>query len=547
MEGFPFSISSRNMTPEQENFDVAILGGGLSGLTLAKQLSDQHSDLRILVLERREFPVPESGHKVGESTIEVGAHYLAERIGLKKHLVDDQLPKFGLRFFFGGGEESFEDALEVGLTDFFPTPGYQIDRGRLENHLVEMIREEGVKFVEKAKVKEIDLREGDEDHVVDYQRNGELHRAAARWVVDASGRTALLKRKLDLYEEVPHKVNAAWFRLDGEICVDCWSDDSEWKARTGKVPRRWLSTNHLLGKGYWIWIIPLATGATSIGIVADPDMHPLSEFNRFEKAFAWIQEHEPQCAKAIEPFRDSVLDFRAIKQIAHGCRQLYSADRWAITGEAGVFLDPLYSPGIDYIAMANLQICSMIEHDLEGESLRLIAPRYQGLFLQLFQDNLRTYQDQYPIFGNPRAMSLKYVWDYAIYWGFPALLYFNDKLTDPGFFSRVGETIESIRQLNIQMQQFFRDWDAADTNQPAATSFINQNEITILSQLNGELRERLDDAELDKRIRRNAVILSELAGEIIARGGLLATDQETAPAPPKRGGRLGEVFESLGI
>jgi len=139
------------------------------------------------------------------------------------------------------------------------------------------------------------------------------------------------------------------------------------------------------------------------------------------------------------------------------------------------------------------------------------------------------------------------VYKRQIYWGFPALLYFNDKLTDPGFFSRVGESIESIRQLNIQMQQFFRDWDAADTNQHTATSFINQNEITILSQLNGELRERLDDAELDKRIRRNAVILSELAGEIIARGGLLATDQETAPAPPKRSGRLGEVFESLGI
>lgn len=527
------------------SYDVTILGGGLSGLTLAKQLSDQHPDLKILVLERREFPVPEGAFKVGESTIEAGAHYLAEQVGLKKHLIDHHLPKFGLRFFFDGGLESFDDAFEVGLTDFFPTPGYQIDRGRLENHLVDVLRGSGVTFVEGARVKEVDLNSGETDHEVEYQLDGGRIRVHSRWVVDASGRVGLIKRKLDLREEVTHKINAAWFRLGGEICVDCWSENEAWKARIGKVPRRWLSTNHLLGRGYWIWIIPLASGATSIGIVADPRMHPLSEFNRFEKALDWIRKHEPQCAAAIEPYREKVQDFKAIKQIAHGCRQVYSADRWALTGEAGVFLDPLYSPGIDYIAMANVQICSMIERDLAGESLSLIAPRYQGLFLQLFQDNLRTYEDQYSLFGNPRAMSLKYVWDYALYWGFPALLYFNNKLTDPGFFARVGESIESIRALNVQMQQFFRDWDAADSVCDASSSFINQNEIAILSQLNGELRDPLDDAALDARFRRNAGILADLAGEIISRGGLETSGSD--PAPKVKSERLGDVFEALGI
>lgn len=526
-------------------YDVAILGGGLSGMTLAKQLSDQHPDLKILILERREFPVPEGAHKVGESTIEAGAHYLAERVGLKKHLVDDQLPKFGLRFFFDGGCDSFDDAFEVGLTDFFPTPGYQIDRGRLENYLVKTLRERGVTFLEKAKVIEVELCDGDVMHKVEYRVDGEDHRIESRWIVDASGRSAVLKKKLGLQEEVSHKVNAAWFRIGGEICVDCWSEDEDWKARTGNVPRRWLSTNHLLGEGYWIWIIPLSSGATSIGIVADPRLHPVREFNQFEKALAWIRKHEPKCAEAIEAHRDELQDFRAIKQIAHGCKQIYSMDRWAITGEAGVFLDPLYSPGIDYIAMANMQICSMIERDLAGESLRLIAPRYQGLFLQLFQDNLLTYEDQYRLFGNPRVMSLKYVWDYAIYWGFPALLYFNDKLTDPGFVSRIGESIESIRALNVRMQQFFRDWHDADSARDSSLSFINQNEIAILAQLNGELREHLNDAELDARFRRNAVILEELAGEIIARGGLMKEGED--PSPPAQGGRLAEVFEALGI
>ena len=532
------------------SFDVTILGGGLAGLTLARQLRNQQPELRILILERRPFPVPEGAFKVGESTIEVGAHYLAEEIGLKKHLVENHLPKFGLRFFFDEGIESFDEAIEVGLSDFFTTPGYQIDRGRLENHLHRDLEQEGVEIAREAFVRVIDLKEGDALHEVEYEDAEKVrHRVSSRWVVDASGRAGLLKRKLDLKEAVSHQVNAAWFRIGAEICVDCWSDNPDWKSRTGKVQRRWLSTNHLLGRGYWIWIIPLASGATSFGIVADPRLHPLSEFNQYEKALDWIAENEPLCAEALAPHRDKVQDFKAIKQIAHSCKQVYSADRWAITGEAGVFLDPLYSPGIDYIAMANTQICSLIAEDSAGESIGLSAPRYQGLYLQLFQDNLRTYEDQYPLFGNPRVMSLKYVWDYALYWSFPALLYFNGKLTDPRFFASMGQSIEKIRELNKRMQKFLRDWNEADSICEESPTFVNQNEITILSQLNGELREPLDDAALRERFHRNTRILEELASEIMGRGAFHspAAEEITSSVVGPREERLGRVFEALGI
>lgn len=547
----PLRVRSNRVVADgtMSEFDVTILGGGLAGLTLAHQLRDQQPDLSVLVLERRVFPAPEGAYKVGESTIEVGAHYLAEEVGLKKHLVDEHLPKFGLRFFFDQGMESFDEAVEVGLSDFFPTPGYQIDRGRLENHLLETLVETGATVRTGARVCEIDLREGEEEHEIEFEDQGERERVRSRWVIDASGRAGLLKRKLDLREPVTHHVNAAWFRIGAEICVDCWSDNPDWRSRTGKVQRRWLSTNHLLGRGYWIWIIPLPSGATSIGIVADPNLHPLNEFNQYEKALDWIERHEPQCAAALAPHRERMQDFKAIKQIAHSCREVYSADRWAITGEAGVFLDPLYSPGIDYIAMANTQILSLIEHDRKGESLSLLAPRYQGLFLQLFHDNLRTYEDQYPLFGNPRVMSLKYVWDYALYWSFPALLYFNGKLTDPKFFASMGRSIEKIRELNKRMQQFLRDWDAADAVWEEAPTFINQNEISILSQLNGELRDPLDDEELRTRFHRNVHILEELASEITRRCPFSSSAAEaiTGEAGGSREERLGTVFEALGI
>jgi len=520
--------------------DVTILGGGLAGLSLGLQLLRQRPACQVLILEKSKDAAPEAAFKVGESSVEIGAHYLAEELGLKKHLLEHHLPKFGLRFFFGNGTASLEQAFEVGPSDFFATPGYQIDRGRLENHMAQCFRDAGGRILEGAAVRELTVEPGPTDsHVVEYERDGERSQLTTRWLVDASGRAGLLKRKLGLREEVNHRISAAWFRIGAEIRVDEWSDCPDWRARAGKVPRRWLSTNHLLGRGYWVWIIPLGSGATSIGIVADPNLHPLSEYNSLEKAFAWLERFEPVAAAALRAHEDKVMDFLAIKQIAYGCGQVYSADRWAVTGEAGVFLDPLYSPGLDYIAMANTQICGLIGADLDGGSLRQLLPQYQGIFLSLFHDNLRTYQDQYPLFGNPKVMSLKYVWDYCVYWGFPALLYFHGKITDAAFFARIAPGIGTIRDLNRRMQEYFRDWDAADPGIPRSAAYINQNGIPLLMQLNRELRERLDDTALQERFIRNVGILGDLANEMTAR---VTTGDRSANS-----GRLTGLFAALGV
>ena len=128
-----------------EKHDVAILGGGLAGLTLALQLKKKRPQCSIVVLEKGAHPAPEAAFKVGESTVEVAAHYFSEVLGLKEHIRARQLPKLGLRCFFQNAQsERLEHRVEFGSNSFFSRSTYQIDRGRFENHLRDEVQRVGV-------------------------------------------------------------------------------------------------------------------------------------------------------------------------------------------------------------------------------------------------------------------------------------------------------------------------------------------------------------------------------------------------------------------
>ena len=129
----------------------------------------------------------------------------------------------------------------------------------------------------------------------------------ARWVVDAWGANRLLPRQLELKQANQHLCNAAWFRVATEIDIGRWSDDPGWQARLTEGDRA-MSTNHLMGRAIG-WLIRLASGATSVGIVADPAFHDFDQFNTLPKATAWLRAHEPQCAAVLAEHADRIRDF----------------------------------------------------------------------------------------------------------------------------------------------------------------------------------------------------------------------------------------------
>ena len=82
------------------DYDVSIVGGGVAALTLALEIRRARPTTRIVVVAPNAYPVPEITHTVGESTVEVSAHYLRDRLGLGDHLSTSHIRKMGLRMFF---------------------------------------------------------------------------------------------------------------------------------------------------------------------------------------------------------------------------------------------------------------------------------------------------------------------------------------------------------------------------------------------------------------------------------------------------------------
>ncbi|MDP3223451.1 MAG: NAD(P)/FAD-dependent oxidoreductase [Rubrivivax sp.] len=527
-----------NSTPTTH--DVIIMGGGLAGLTLALQLRQRLPMLDVRVLERRSHPVPEACHKVGESTVEIGAHYFADVLGLKQHLMDTQLKKFGFRFFFSEGRTDFDQVTELGASRPLPVGSWQIDRGIFENFLGQEVQRRGIHFSDNALIRELDLAPDDQPdalHTVRWQEGQQpLQTAQARWVIDACGRAGLIKKKLGLARENAHPAHAVWFRISEHIVPDGWSQDPAWQARC-MSPTRWLSTNHLVGAGYWVWLIPLSSGSHSVGIVADPRYHSLDSMNTFERAMDWFKTYQPRLFADLDGKRDKLQDFAFFKRFSYDCAQIFSDKRWALAGESGRFLDPFYSPGSDFIGIGNTYITELVARDHARQPLGAHVRVYEQVFKSFYDNTLALYVDQYGLFGDPEVLPIKVFWDYTYYWGVLAKLFYHQGLTDLVALSHLRDRMAGMQPLNLAVQTFVREM-STHSRKRNLPIMLDQASLPWFVELNRSLVDPHTPEEFMQRLQESATRLRQLATEIL--------DRAAADYPQLDGSPLQQAIEAAG-
>jgi len=497
-------------------WDVVICGAGLAGLTLARQLRRELPQLSIAMLERTSRPLPDACHKVGESSVELGAQYL-DRIGLHDYMRSRQLLKYGIRFFPGGGDLPLHQRTETGPCAEPIVRSYQMDRGRMESDLRGFFEDDGGTLVEGAKVTAIDIRKSPELHRVAYEKDGTSHELCARWVVDATGRQALLRRKQKLTRGSRHVASSGWFRIAGKLDINDLvpKTETEWHNRPCSE-HRWLSTNHFMGAGYWVWVIPLSTGLTSIGVVLHEDTHDCRNIAGLEATLAFMQKHEPQLTTAV--LEHEIVDFLCLRNYSYSVGRCWSEDRWALVGEAGAFVDPLFSPGTDFIGFANCFTIELMRADLAGLDLKPKAMMLNAQYRALLNGSFQLFRTAAPIYGHPSAMANKVFWNNFAYWSFTCQYFQQDLFRLEGDehmkFAEVGRR---FLELTGHVENLLHHWAVMAPERPMPVFKQAPAFPSVLIDAHVAVAQKMTTPETLAYISRRLEQGHEIIGELVLR------------------------------
>ena len=520
-----------------EDKSVTIVGGGLAGLTLALQLRKEVPEAQVVVIEKTDRKLLDAAHKVGESSVELGSHYFGHVLGLDGYMRRSHLIKNGLRFFVGSDTRlPIAERIEIGPPGLPKVPSYQIDRGRFERDLRTMLVERGVKLIEGAGVKNIALSKAGDRHVVHYRNADGVEKTIySRWVVDASGRRRLIQTQKKLLRDNGHHASAAWFRIKGHLDIKELVPETaeQWHTRDPEHIR-FLSTNHLMGLGYWVWLIPLGPppaqnksesydrsrvpAYTSIGVVADHRHHALSDFGTREKMLDWLEEHEPVLRQALaQPDREMV-DFLRLKDFSFTTEQFISEERWSCVGEAAMFPDPFYSPGSDFIALENGFTTMAIKRDFAGQDIKPYIERFNEMMLAVDDYTVSLFRDASHIQTKPHVFMAKLYWDNFGYWSFLCPYFFQGvyrwDAADHDRFYAIGR---KFGDLVPKAQKLLSAWARAATEKGLEPHIPFPSVPSYLANMHFALTEALEKDAFLALLEERYALFEELYLELALR------------------------------
>ena len=398
---------------QPHDYDVIILGGAFSGASTAILLRRDHPQLRVLIVEKAEA----FDEKVGEATTEMSAMFLTRRLAMWHHLESEQLPKEGLRYWFTNDKVTgHTNATEAGGFLRSAVPAFQLRRDALDEYLLATAVREGAELLRPAKARDVELH--DFDNKVTIEIGEELRELRCRWLLDASGRVNFLGRRLGLIERNDeHPVAAIWCRWNGLRHID------DIAARAGdlagrNISSRRLATNHYTGLGYWIWVIPLGNGETSVGVVFDKRLVDLHHSKDRPTDFIAFLKSIPSLAELLVGATPRLDDLRFYSHLPYVAKQ-YMGNGWALLGDAASFLDPYYSPGLDHASFTAEATAEIVGMQANGEDISARIVEHNDAFARSYVRFFRSiYKDKYYYMGEADLLAASMILDTAHYYIF---------------------------------------------------------------------------------------------------------------------------------
>jgi flavin-dependent dehydrogenase len=402
-------------TSEPLSYDVVVIGGAISGAATAALLLRQNPGLTVLIVEKS----ARFKRRVGEATVEVSAYFMGRVLGLTQYLNESHLVKQGMRFWFKNDEvKTMADASELGGRYQVRLPSYQLDRATFDEELLRRACHAGATCLRPASVITVELYPGG-TQILTLKQGAETRTVRARWVVDASGCAALLARKNGWWRpNVQHPTAAAWSRWKGVKDWDGRDLAEKYPEFGSAVPGiRGTATNHVVGDGWWSWWIPLKGGDVSVGVVFDQRLveWPSDGGNLGERLKAFLMRHPVGREMLAEASFDEK-DVHWRRDLAY-YSTTFAGDGFVLVGDAGAFMDPLYSPGMDWIAFTTSAAVELISAQRRGEPMGERIARHNREFEWSHRSWFEAvYKNKYDYVGECDLMSLAFRFDLGLYY-----------------------------------------------------------------------------------------------------------------------------------
>ena len=328
---------------------VVIIGAGPSGSIAASLLHRKGIDVR--VIEKSVFP----RFSIGESLLPACMEVI-DQAGMSEAVANANFQfKDGAAFRNNGVYTAFnfEDKFSSG-----PGTTFQVQRGAFDKVLADCAEEQGVAIDYQHELMGINFAE--DRTILDVQvQGGERYQLEAKYVLDGSGFGRVLPKMLNLEEPSSLPPRKAIFTHINDHISEV---ETELEYDRNKI----LISVHPTNPDVWYWLIPFSNGVSSFGVVGEP------------KFFESYPEDKIAALKQLAMEEPGLAEILANVEYPNPAGEIggYSAnvkhlatDKYALLGNAGEFLDPVFSSGVT-IAMKSAQFAvECVEKQLNGEEV----------------------------------------------------------------------------------------------------------------------------------------------------------------------------------